>query len=435
MNGLHGQYIRPREQAAWMRNKVEEPKYNLGQSCFWRLSLSALANFSEAFGTSTTLRTLVASVQELSFARTLEEVMRVVRRAARELVHADGATFILREGDSCFYADEDAISPLWKGKRFPMTECISGWAMLNGKTAVIPDIYADPRIPIGAYRITFVKSLVMVPIRPNSPLAAIGTYWKDHHHATAEEVELLQALANTTCVAMEDIRLHQELERVRQERPAAPDQSDEQVQANYGRLLEAHDRESRRLARELHDEIGQTLISSVLNLQRIQSLPPGQGTEVLEKTLTMMKQAVTEIRSIAHLLHPLVLDELSLAAAIRWHAQGFSERTRIPLELELVEDWETEALPPKTKATIFRVIQECLLNVQKHAGATGVFLRLVRNNGSMMLLVQDNGRGMPAGARAGVGIQSMMQRVQQLGGQMQIDSNPSGTRVHITLPR
>jgi signal transduction histidine kinase/DNA-binding response OmpR family regulator len=156
---------------------------------------------------------LVAAVQELSLARNLESVMTVVRRAARELTGADGATFVLREADKCYYADENAIAPLWKGQRFPMSACISGWAMLNRQCAVIEDIYADPRIPADAYRPTFVKSLVMVPIRTDAPVGAIGNYWASRHRATAEEVELLQALANTTAVAIEDVQLLAELEQ------------------------------------------------------------------------------------------------------------------------------------------------------------------------------------------------------------------------------
>lgn len=159
------------------------------------------------------LACLVKAVRDLSQSRSVERIREIVRCAARELTGADGATFILRDGDKCHYVDEDAISPLWKGMRFPMENCISGWAMLNGESTVIPDIYLDPRIPADAYRPTFVKSLVIVPIRKAAPLGAIGTYWADHHEASAEEVELLQALADTTAVAMENIQVYMELER------------------------------------------------------------------------------------------------------------------------------------------------------------------------------------------------------------------------------
>ncbi len=96
------------------------------------------------------------------------------RRAA--VCSADGVTFVLRDGDMCHYVEEDAIGPLWKGQRFPLNTCISGWAMLNSKTVVLRDIYADDRIPHDAYRKTFVKSLVMVPVRTMAPVAALGAY-------------------------------------------------------------------------------------------------------------------------------------------------------------------------------------------------------------------------------------------------------------------
>ncbi|HEU5397787.1 MAG TPA: response regulator, partial [Gammaproteobacteria bacterium] len=90
---------------------------------------------------------LVTVVQELSLARDLPGVQAIVRRAARELTGADGATFVLRDGERCFYADEDAIAPLWKGSRFPMEICVSGWAMNHRESVVIPDIYNDERVP------------------------------------------------------------------------------------------------------------------------------------------------------------------------------------------------------------------------------------------------------------------------------------------------
>lgn len=158
------------------------------------------------------MRRLVTVVQELSLARDLATVMTIVRHAARELTGADGATFVLREGDLCHYAGEEAIAPLWKGQRFPMSACISGWAMLHREAAVIEDIYADDRNPHDAYRPTFVKSLAMVPIRTLDPVGAIGNYWAKRHSPTAEELELLRALADTTAVAVENVRVYSELE-------------------------------------------------------------------------------------------------------------------------------------------------------------------------------------------------------------------------------
>jgi len=173
---------------------------------------------------------LLRAVQELSLARELTEVQRIVRSAARELTGCDGATFVLRDGDRCHYADEDAIEPLWKGSRFPMEMCISGWAMLNRQPAVIRDIYVDPRIPHAAYRPTFVKSLVMVPIRRMAPVGAIGNYWASERQPTEEEIGLLQALADSTSIAMENVQVYAELEQRVRERTAALEKANADIQ-------------------------------------------------------------------------------------------------------------------------------------------------------------------------------------------------------------
>jgi diguanylate cyclase (GGDEF)-like protein len=168
-----------------------------------------------------TVEELVTIVQKLSMARDLETVMSIVRVAARELTGADGATFVLRDRDQCFYAEENAIGPLWKGRRFPMDACISGWSMLHRQAAAIEDIYKDARIPADAYRPTFVHSLVMVPIRTLDPIGAIGNYWARRHRPTAEQIKLLQALADTTAVALENVRVYGELEQRVRDRTAA----------------------------------------------------------------------------------------------------------------------------------------------------------------------------------------------------------------------
>jgi diguanylate cyclase (GGDEF)-like protein len=172
---------------------------------------------------------LLQAVQELSLARSLSDVQRIVRTAARELTGCDGATFVLRDNGSCYYADEDAIEPLWKGMRFPMEICISGWAMLHREAAVIPDIYLDPRIPHAAYRPTFVKSLVMVPIRRLDPVGAIGNYWGYERQPTEHDVSLLQALADSTSIAMENVRIYSELEERVRDRTAALEKANEEI--------------------------------------------------------------------------------------------------------------------------------------------------------------------------------------------------------------
>lgn len=161
--------------------------------------------------TTEQLKKLVDAVQRLSLARDLNTIIDVVKTTARALTGADGATFVLRENDNYYYADEDAIAPLWKGQRFPLNTCVSGWTMINKKPAIIEDIYKDERIPIEAYRPTFVKSLAMVPIRSNDPIGAIGNYWAVKHLPTLEETQLLQSLANITSVSIENVYVYKEL--------------------------------------------------------------------------------------------------------------------------------------------------------------------------------------------------------------------------------
>jgi diguanylate cyclase (GGDEF)-like protein len=161
------------------------------------------------------LSTLAEMIDQIGAAGSAADIQRLVRSGARQLTGADGAALVLRDGSTCHYVDEDAIAPLWKGQRFPIEDCISGWSMLHGQPVVIEDVYADPRVPHDAFRPTFVKSMLMVPIHTNDPLGAIGTYWAQRHHASSDEVALVRALAGSSAVALERARLKQEVARRR----------------------------------------------------------------------------------------------------------------------------------------------------------------------------------------------------------------------------
>jgi GAF domain-containing protein len=145
--------------------------------------------------------------RDLARLTTVAELADVVRTRARHWTAADGATFVLRDGERCFYVDEDSIAPLWKGQRFPISSCISGWAMEHGEVVVVPDISVDERIPAEAYRPTFVRSLVMVPVGRPRPMATIGAYWARHHSATATEQQQLEVLADRVATTLERIGL------------------------------------------------------------------------------------------------------------------------------------------------------------------------------------------------------------------------------------
>lgn len=166
------------------------------------------------------MQRLLQAVQELSLARSLADIQRIVRAAARELTGCDGATLVLKDGDMCHYVDEDAVAPLWKGGRFPLETCISGWVMTNRQAVVIQNIYDDERIPHAAYRPTFVKSLAMVPIRKLNPVGAIGNYWAAETLPTEHQISLLQSLADATSVALENVQVYEQLEQRVRDRTA-----------------------------------------------------------------------------------------------------------------------------------------------------------------------------------------------------------------------
>jgi signal transduction histidine kinase/ActR/RegA family two-component response regulator len=165
--------------------------------------------------------------RELVSAHELEEMIAAVCRVARELLNADGATFILHEGDQVHYAGENSVAPLWRGRRFPINNCISGWAILERRPAVIEDIDADDRLPHEAYRQTFVKSLAMMPVGPGEPVAAIGVYWAKRHRAGNYEVELLKSVASAADLALANVRAYDLMRRAREQAEAANRLKDE----------------------------------------------------------------------------------------------------------------------------------------------------------------------------------------------------------------
>jgi signal transduction histidine kinase/ActR/RegA family two-component response regulator len=154
---------------------------------------------------------LLAGIEALAGARGLDAVVEVIRGSARAIAGSDGIAVILRDQDQCFYAAEDAVGPLWQGQRFPLETCVSGWAMLNRQSALIPDIYSDDRVPHEAYRPTFVRSMLMTPVGAPEVTAAIGAYWATNVTPSADVIEHLETLARAAAIAFESARLQDEL--------------------------------------------------------------------------------------------------------------------------------------------------------------------------------------------------------------------------------
>lgn len=263
---------------------------------------------------------LVEVIQTLSSAHTLTDIMKAVRIAARKIAGADGATFVLRDNEYCFYADEDAIGPLWKGKRFPLKNCISGWAMVHKQSVVIPDIYSDLRLPIDVYASTFVKSLAITPVRKENPIAAIGTYWGRSHTPTPQQMELLQALADTVSVAMKNVELYSALENRLSELKAAADAKDEFLMI---------------LSHELR-----TPLTSVLGWSEILHEESAAGSDLKMTLETIIRNARSQMK---------IIDDLIDTSQI---VQGRMKMNMIGVEVvalleKLIEDTKLEASKKK----------------------------------------------------------------------------------------
>jgi GAF domain-containing protein len=146
-------------------------------------------------------------VKSLSGADSIEQAVQIIRFSARVIANADGITIVRREGEMVHYIAEDAVSPLWAGHRFPIESCVSGLAMLARRPVVIPDVFADPRVPHYAYEPTFVKSMAMFPVGVEEPMAAIGAYWRTAGEIDSETINLFSALARSTSAVLDNLEV------------------------------------------------------------------------------------------------------------------------------------------------------------------------------------------------------------------------------------
>ena len=210
-----------------------------------------------------------------------------------------------------------------------------------------------------------------------------------------------------------------------------------------GRLLQMRDDERRRLARDLHDSLGQILSAIKMNLSylaRDTSPLDERGRNAVTESRELIDSCIKEVRTLSHLLHPPMLDEVGLLPAIRWFVTGFSQRSGIDVKLDLPAT--LQRFPIELEIAIFRVVQEGLTNVHRHSGSPTAMVSLGVEDSQVHLKVIDHGRGIPSPALAarqedssiGIGLPGMRERTRQLGGKMEIDSSAEGTAIHVTLP-
>lgn len=267
-----------------------------------------------------------------------------MRNTARELVKCDGVTLVLREGDEVYYADEDAIGPLWKGQRFRLEACMSGLSIRNREQIAVEDIYQDPRVPREFYRKTFVKSMAVTPVGHRDPIAVIGAYWARKHRPTARELALLQALADCVYFTMNNIKLRHELESLK----LASDSSGETLASLYRKA--EHEIASLRQAEkalrlmDLVVEESPALIAIVGRNLRYERVNPAYARILKLPREKIVGRPVSELLGLdqfdsalqPHLKKALANDRVDFESwlPVRGNIRRFFSATCVPLRLE-----------------------------------------------------------------------------------------------------
>jgi signal transduction histidine kinase len=236
---------------------------------------------------------------------------------------------------------------------------------------------------------------------------------------------------------LKEIERRKELERIEKKNA-------ESYRMLSGRILELQDVERRKIARELHDSVGQFLAALKLNLSRLQRRETEcsqQNRPLLTESIELTERAILEVRTISHLLHPPLLDELGFQSAARWYVEGFAKRSGIQVELKMEEEL-LERMPREVELALFRVLQESLTNVHRHANASRVDIEMRRVQDEAILAVRDNGKGITpkvlenfrARQAGGIGLAGMRERLAELGGRLELDSGAGGTQIRAVLP-
>jgi two-component system, NarL family, sensor kinase len=204
------------------------------------------------------------------------------------------------------------------------------------------------------------------------------------------------------------------------------------------RIQSLQDEERKRIARELHDSVGQLLTALAMNISRLQkegTNSAAASADLLSDCGVMIDQVSREIRTISHLLHPPLLDVAGLSSAIRWYVDGFSHRSKIEVDLQI--DSDLGRLPAEIEITLFRVVQECLTNVYRHSGSDFCSISVRLDAQRLFMEIRDTGHGMRDRAdgeiSSGVGLRGMQERLRRLGGTLQIQSSEKGTTVRIEV--
>jgi signal transduction histidine kinase len=355
--------------------------------------------------------------------RVLETLIRTFR--------AQGGVILLREGPLRRLAVK-----AWKGldedlaQRFETVvgKGLAGKIAGDGKPLVVVDSSREPLVRMQEIRKAF-HSIWGVPLTVRGKVTGvIALGFSQEYFCLPREMKLFEAIAERCALAIDKAQLLEELH-----------QREEQIRALGEHMLRVEEEERRRISRELHDEVGQSLLVVRLYLEMVQNaLPPDQHLLInkLDEARRVAEGTIGEMRRLISALSPNVLEELGLPASVRQTVKncGRMFRGRVKVRMSHVDD-----LPKSTEMMLYRLVQECMSNIVKHSGALNVNLQLARRNGLVQLKVEDDGVGFDideaSRKRESFGLSGMRERVTLLGGQIDIQSAPGkGTKVSIAIP-
>jgi signal transduction histidine kinase len=271
-----------------------------------------------------------------------------------------------------------------------------------------------------------------------------GTIWAISHGSretfTPEDYRLLNALADFAGISVRLTEREQLLKQTHEELESQVEQRTSTLRQLSADLMRVQDDERRRIARELHDSIGQYLAALKMNLARLKLCLPGGDAQVLEDSEQVVDQCLSETRTISHLLHPPLLDESGFPSAARWYLEGFSERSGIGVALHVHDN--LGRLPQDVETALFRVLQESLTNVHRHSESKKVDITIHLEGREASVTIRDYGCGFSprqlhdvhGGRSRGVGLTGLRERIAALGGLLEIVSMEPGALIKVTLP-
>ncbi len=290
----------------------------------------------------------------------------------------------------------------------------------------------------------WIEEVLLIPFYVGAK--AVGTIWvivhDQSHRFDTEDLRLMRNLGTFASAAHQTLQSIKSAKLANEHLESEVERRTSDLRHLSAQLLVAEDVERRRLALELHDGAGQWLVALKWKLESLtQQIPEPHGTLVdgLEDSLKLLDSLSQELRTVSHLLHPPLLEDAGLRVALQQYADGILERSGLVVELRI--DPNLKRLPPHVERTVFRIVQEALTNVHRHAKSKSSVVRISATSTGINFDVEDKGQGIPGfksldhpATKLGVGIHGMQERARQLRGKFNLHSNSDGTKVSVFLP-